>query len=149
MNIRTKDPSSQYCTLGYTNFKNLALPGRWWLDLQITFSLFEPRRLCLIQSLQKVLIWQKKIIFQKCNVGIKKRKIVCWFRKSCKRLTQKKIWATENLVFDFYFYVQRFSAYNFYQVNFFNRFELSIESCILWYPIPIEKMFVVYISTFC
>jgi hypothetical protein len=158
MNNRTKDPSSQNCTLGYKNFNNLALPGRWWLEkfnskahLQITFSFFEPLRLCLIQSLQKVLIWQKKIIFQKCNVGIKKRKILCWFRKSCKRLTQKRYEQQKIWYLIFISVCKGFSAYNFYQVNFFNRFELSIESCILWYQIPIfaNAMFVVYISTFC
>jgi len=40
-----------------------------------------------LQSLQKVKCNPKNFMFQKCDLGIKKRRIWCWFRicrKSCK-----------------------------------------------------------------
>jgi hypothetical protein len=83
-------------TKGYNDFNNLVLPGRWWwqnLILRHTyrkkFPFFQPFRLRLQSKFVKRAIWPPK-----CNIGIKKGRIWCWFRirwKSCKNTRAKSI----------------------------------------------------------
>jgi hypothetical protein len=58
------------------------------------------------------------------------------FKKTyAKKLSAKK--GQKNRVFYFYYFVQTFSAQNFFGVvfsPFFNGFELGIKVCVLWYP---------------
>jgi len=56
-------------------------------------------------------------------------------------------------VLDIYFCVQKFLAYNFFVwffCTFFNRFELVIKFCVLWYSFPImyKKFFWLKLALF-
>ncbi len=89
-----------YCTLGYSNFNNFILTGRWRLQNQILrliftkkcfvfLSRFPPR---LTSKFAKAASMTK--FFQKCNMGIKKRWILCWFqirRKNYQRKSYRKL----------------------------------------------------------
>ncbi len=52
-----------------------------------------------------------------------------------KKFSAKK-WQN-NKVFDFYYWEQKFLACNFFGVNCFSFFQLSIEFWVLWFPYQI------------
>ncbi len=105
-------------------------------------------------SLQKVLIWPKKIFPNIFNMGIKKCRIWCWFRtveKVSRKFTQRKLEGWELLypvlkdekVHNFYTFMLITFLYEFFY-TFFKGFEISIQFCVFWYPYQnvLNKMFV-------
>ncbi len=104
-----------HCTIGYNDFSNLVLSGRfWWLQNLILRHIYKKKfsgfaqlfGLCLPSKfVKKVLIWAKKLQYG----------IWCWFRfcwKSFKDIIQQNLstrnWQ-KNVVFDFYYCMQKFS----------------------------------------
>ncbi len=149
--------------VGYNDFNNLVLPGRWWLQNLIlrhickkSFYVFFSRfvRDC-IQSLSKVLIWSKTFFCPKSNLGIKKHRIWCWFQvrwKSCTKINAKNY--QQKVTEKWMFFLSLLCAkppitfcVNFFR-TIFNGFKLGLAFCVLWYPYRIfikEK----FRSTFC
>ncbi len=109
-------------TIGYKDFNNLAHRPPVVAKFNSKFFCFFVRG--WLQNLQKVhlLYDQKNLIFQKCNMGIIKRRVWCSFRihwQSCKKTPAKNVFC--------------------------------IKFSVLWYPNGIldKKSFFAYLSTFC
>ncbi len=106
----------------HKNFNNSALPGRWWLQNLIlrhncnSFfrAVSSPLNSKFSKSVNMIFFL---ILWQKCNMGIKKHSILGWFwivEKVAKKLMWKKLSAKKwqkNEVFDFYDCMHTFSEY--------------------------------------
>ncbi len=96
------------CTVGYNDFNNLVLPGRWWLLNWIlrhiykkAFQFFSAVSSAFAFKVCKK-CWYEKKKMSKMQYGSQKHRIWCWFRihwKSCKKISRKSERGMEFLTF--------------------------------------------------
>jgi hypothetical protein len=144
----------------YNYFTNLVPPGRWWLQNLILRHIykkkFQPFRLRLHSKSVKSANMTKKN-FALGNMGIKKQSLmlisntlktllkISW-EKSYQRKSDRK------MSFCFYYWVQKFLAYNYFRwyfYTFFNGFKLSIKFFVYYTCINFLKLCFAYRSTLC
>ncbi len=155
LNIRA-GPSHCICTVGYNDFNNLVLPGRWWLLNLILRHIYKKTNFPFFSAFSSAFAfkvckkcWYEKKKFENCNMDIKNAEFDADFDsietaaknlmgESYQRKSDKKwsIWmvGAGNSAKLSLLCAYKFSTYNFFRVifcTFFNRFELSIEFCVL------------------
>ncbi len=121
--------------LGCKDFKNLVLPGRWWLQ-----------NLILKHIYKKMFFHFFSHFLQNSNMGIKNAEFDADF-ESVEKAAKNFQWKSNKKMEFFYFYygVQKFSANHFFLIfcTFFNKL-----FCVLWYPYRIFLLILALFANF-
>ncbi len=116
-------------------------PFAKWLKM---YSFF---RICILR-LQKVLLWPKKLFLEKYQYGIKKRRILCWFRICWCWLSEMPLTKVKSKKLQKNAQKQKYSkSHSFLALTFFRSICLSRHQ-LIWNQHKILRFFDTHIDIF-